>query len=142
MERERRGIQPGTVTAVVACLALVVQTSLSAHEKGQGKHWMAPREAAERRNPVAPTKDSIKRGKIFFQTHCVSCHGGQGRGDGAAVSGLPQKPPDLGKMARRHPDGDLAWKIAEGRGAMPGWKPTLSEGDIWDLVNFIRSLGR
>ncbi len=62
--------------------------------------------------------------------------------DGVAVSGLRQKPPDLGKMAYHHPDGDLAWKIAEGRGAMPGWRETLSDEDIWDLVNFIRSLGR
>jgi mono/diheme cytochrome c family protein len=45
-------------------------------------------------------------------------------------------------MARHHPDGDLAWKIAEGRGAMPGWKQILPEKNMWDLVNFIRSLGR
>jgi hypothetical protein len=25
-------------------------------------------------------------------------------------------------MAAHHPDGDLAWKIANGRGAMPPWK--------------------
>jgi mono/diheme cytochrome c family protein len=131
---------------VVIVLAIsfgnVPESVLSAHEKGESKHWMAPREAANRRNPVARTRDSIERGKILFQTHCVCCHGEKGRGDGAAVLGLRQKPPDLGKMARHHPDGDLAWKIAEGRGAMPGWKQILPEEAIWDLVNFVRSLGR
>jgi mono/diheme cytochrome c family protein len=132
----------GTMTAFVTCLALMLQTSLSAHEKGQSKHWRAPKEAAERHNPVARTDDSIGRGRTLFRVHCNSCHGEQGRGDGAAVASLRQKPPDLWKMAHHHPDGDLAWKIAEGRGAMPGWKQTLPEEDIWHLVNFIRSLGR
>ena len=44
-------------------------------------------------------------------------------------------------MAGSHTDGDLAWKIAAGRGAMPGWKDSLTEKQIWDIVNFIQSLG-
>jgi mono/diheme cytochrome c family protein len=40
-----------------------------------------------------------------------------------------------------HPAGDLAWKIAEGRGPMPGWKDWFSDTEIWHLVNFIQSLG-
>ena len=53
---------------------------------------------------------------------------------------LPLKPPaaNLKVMAPQHSDGDLAWKIAEGRGAMPPWKGTLSENDIWDVVNYIK----
>ena len=37
-------------------------------------------------------------------------------------------------------NGDIAWKIAEGRGAMPGFKERLTDEQIWDLVNFIQSL--
>jgi len=44
-------------------------------------------------------------------------------------------------MAGHHPDGDYAWKIANGRGAMPAWSGSLTENQIWDLVNFIQSLG-
>ena len=43
-------------------------------------------------------------------------------------------------MAGHHPDGDLAWKIANGRGAMPAWKGTLTQTQIWALVTYIRSL--
>ena len=43
-------------------------------------------------------------------------------------------------MSGMHEDGDIAWKIAVGRGAMPGFKEKLSQEQIWDLVNFIQSL--
>jgi mono/diheme cytochrome c family protein len=44
-------------------------------------------------------------------------------------------------MAGQHSDGDFAWKIANGRGPMPAWKSVLQENQIWDLVNFIQTLG-
>jgi mono/diheme cytochrome c family protein len=37
-------------------------------------------------------------------------------------------------------DGELFWKISEGRGAMVGWKLIISEEDRWHLVNYIRTL--
>ncbi len=43
-------------------------------------------------------------------------------------------------MAGHHPDGDFAWKITNGRGPMPGWKGTLTDEQIWNVVNFIQSL--
>jgi len=103
-------------------------------------HWMAPEEAAKRRNPIAATHASIMRGRKLFQANCVSCHGAQGKGDGPAAAALNPKPADLTAMAGLHPDGDFAWKIANGRGPMPAWKGTLTENQIWDLVNFIQSL--
>jgi mono/diheme cytochrome c family protein len=36
-------------------------------------------------------------------------------------------------------DGELFWKISNGRGAMPPWKH-LPENDRWDIVNYIRTL--
>jgi mono/diheme cytochrome c family protein len=104
-------------------------------------HWMAPAAEAERRNPVKADSASRSRGGGLFETHCASCHGAQGRGDGAAGKALVPKPADLAAMAGQHPDGDFAWKIAYGRGPMPGWKAVLRERDIWDLVNFIQGLG-
>jgi mono/diheme cytochrome c family protein len=106
-----------------------------------GAHWMAPQEAAAKRNPVPADTASISRGKKLFATNCVVCHGPGGRGDGPAGAALNPKPVDLTKMAGQHSDGDFAWKIANGRGPMPAWKSVLQENQIWDLVNFIQSLG-
>jgi mono/diheme cytochrome c family protein len=102
-------------------------------------HWSAPEQEAKRRNPVPANPGSIERGKILFQAHCASCHGQTGRGDGAAGKVLSPSPADLRMAATHHPDGDLAWKIATGRGPMPAWKGALSDDQIWDLVKFIKT---
>ena len=110
-----------------------------AHDhKGAAAHWMAPQKAARRPNPVAATTASVQRGAKLYSQYCVSCHGSKGRGDGPAAAALNPRPSDLVTMAPRHPDGGLAWKIAEGRGAMPPWKGTLSENQIWDVVNYLK----
>lgn len=109
-------------------------------EPAEAGHWMAPEDAAKRKNPVAADAASIARGKKLFQANCASCHGARGKGDGPAGRALKPKPADLAAMAGRHPDGDFAWKIANGRGPMPAWKGTLSEAQIWDTVNFVQSL--
>ena len=112
---------------------------------GQGDaaaaHWMAPEEAAKRSNPVKADKTSAARGKKLFETNCASCHGNSGKGDGPAAKALNPKPADLAVMAGQHPDGDFAWKIENGRGPMPAWKGTLTQNQIWDLVNHVQSLG-
>jgi mono/diheme cytochrome c family protein len=108
------------------------------HEGHEKNHWSAPAKEAGRKNPVAADKASLERGGKLFKTYCASCHGEKGKGDGTAGTGITPKPSDLTRMAKYHKDGDLAWKIAIGRGPMPGWKSTLTENQIWDLVNFIK----
>ena len=135
---------------VIITIAILVGSLLhftsSAHEKVHSKkshghaHWSVPPEAAKRANPIPSDQESIARGKELFQTHCAVCHGSAGRGDGPAAAGLNPKPPDLVKMAGHHTDGDIAWKIENGRGAMPAWKGKLKGEEIWNLTNFIQAL--
>ena len=110
------------------------------HQNHQGAHWASPKEAAARINPVVSNEASIARGAKSFATSCASCHGKQALGDGLAGASLNPKPTNLKAMSGGHSDGDFAWKIANGRGAMPAWKGSLSENEIWDLVNFIQDL--
>lgn len=118
------------------------ETSAASMEHGEmHEHWTAPREAAERPNPVPADRASLLRGKALYQRYCVACHGRSGRGDGPAGATLAAKPSNLREMAKMHAAGDLAWKIANGRGPMPAWKKVLTEHQIWDLVNFIQNLG-
>jgi mono/diheme cytochrome c family protein len=107
---------------------------------GQNAHWMSPEKESARVNPIKRDKDSIARGAALYEKNCAACHGAKARGDGPAGKALNPKPADLKKMSGGHPDGDFAWKISIGRGAMPGWKGSLSENQIWDLVNYIQSL--
>ena len=135
------------IVTIAMLLGLPILYTSSAHEKDQSKistrhgHWSAPPEAAKRANPIPADQTSISRGENLFSTYCISCHGPGGKGDGPAAAGLNPKPPNLVKMAGHHPDGDIAWKIANGRGPMPGWKKIITEEDIWHLTNFIQNLG-
>ena len=106
----------------------------------QHEHWTVPDDAASRPNPVPADKASRERGGALYRVHCAACHGSGGRGDGPAGAALKPKPTNLSEMAGHHPDGELAWKIENGRGPMPAWKGTLTQGQIWDVVNFIRGL--
>jgi mono/diheme cytochrome c family protein len=98
--------------------------------------------AAFARNPVPRTAQSIERGRRLFQQDCAVCHGERGRGDGPAAAGLRTRLDDLSTIAPPpiFPDGVVAYRIANGADLMPAWKSVLSDNDIWDLINFIRSL--
>jgi len=78
----------------------------------------------------------------LFQQYCAACHGAEGRGDGPAAGALSQRPEDLTQIAAPpyFPDGVVAYRIANGGEVMPAWKSVLKADEIWDLINFIRSL--
>ena len=109
-------------------------------DHGKGAHWMSPEGEAEKPNPIKADTVSIERGRKSYAILCATCHGATAMGDGAAGATLDPKPTNLKAMSGGHPDGDFAWKIANGRGAMPAWKSILNENKIWDLVNFIQDL--
>lgn len=94
------------------------------------------------RNPIPRSVESIARGRQLFAQDCAVCHGAEGRGDGVAAAGLPRRPEDLSKIAPPpvFPDGVVAYRIRNGVNMMPAFKGALSESEIWDLLNFIRSL--
>ena len=127
-------------------ITLIVSPDSWGHERSKSEiprkhgHWTAPPEASKRVSPIPSDDKSINRGKRLFQTHCSICHGPQGKATGPAAARLNTKPPNLVKMAGHHTDGDIAWKIENGRGSMPAWKDRLKEIEIWDLTNFIQTL--
>jgi mono/diheme cytochrome c family protein len=92
-------------------------------------------------NPVAPTADSIARGRELFQQNCVSCHGVDGRGDGPEAASLNPAPTDFRLHMPLHTDPQFYAFIADGyRGTqMPAFDSAFSDEDIWNLVNFLRS---
>lgn len=106
---------------------------------GHGHEWMAPQSAANRDNPIAATSSSLTKGKKLFLSNCAYCHGEDTRGMTAEEAGLDTSPPDLKKRLDNHTDGDFFWKIQQGRGEMPSFQESLSEQEIWHVINFIKS---
>lgn len=106
--------------------------------------WKAPKEAAEKKNPVAATPASLKQAKALYEQECSVCHGSKGDGKGPGAAGL-NKPAgsftDAAMMAEET-DGSLFYKISEGRMPMLTFKGRLSEEQRWSLVNYIRTFAK
>jgi mono/diheme cytochrome c family protein len=103
--------------------------------------WVAPEAEKGRKNPLASDSNAIGQGEKIAKTNCVSCHGAKGKGDGAAAVALNPKPADwTSQKVQAESDGEIFWKISNGRGAMPPWKH-LAENDRWAVIRYIRSLG-
>ena len=103
--------------------------------------WLSPAASAAKKNPIAPTQDSIAAGQKIYSKTCAMCHGKGGDADGPAVIELNIHPAKLSdpKLANES-DGSLFWKITTGKKPMPTYGKRLSETDRWNLVNYIRTL--
>jgi mono/diheme cytochrome c family protein len=120
----------------IGIAALLVGGVGVAGVSAQGE-WKAPADAKAVKNPVKGPGNAKKA----VETNCVSCHGASGKGDGVAAAALPPpKPADwTSAKVQSQTDGEIFWKISNGRGAMPPWKH-LPEKERWEIVNYLRTL--
>jgi mono/diheme cytochrome c family protein len=98
-------------------------------------------DAQKLKSPIAYTKKSIDRGRVIFLQNCTSCHGENGKAEGSLIADATDlTTPSLYKSGAS--EGEIFRSIRDGAGdQMPAFKSQLgSETDIWNLVNFIRSL--
>ncbi len=103
--------------------------------------WKAPEEAKKLKNPTVNMDISVQSGKKLYRSRCAVCHGKTGLGDGPGGKALVPQPESLKTpLVQNQTDGELFWKISNGRNDMIKWEPILSEQQRWDLVNYIRSI--
>lgn len=122
----------------VAALALATLSGVGG-AWAQGA-WVAPAAEKAKKNPMAGGAKAVDAGKKVAQTNCVLCHGESGKGNGPGAAALTPKPADwTSKKVQDESDGEIFWKISNGRGPMPSWKH-LPENDRWAVVHYIRSL--
>lgn len=101
---------------------------------------------AARKNPVAATAASITAGRALYGKNCRHCHGLRLKGDGPLAPKDP-KPADLtdGKWDHGSSDGEIFAVIWNGAPApkseMKPMKGTLTEKNVWEIINYIRSMG-
>jgi mono/diheme cytochrome c family protein len=110
----------------------------------------APAEFLATTNPLTASSGAIAAGKTLFlktaqPVACVMCHGEQGDGKGLMGAALVPPPRNFtcGAMMKDIPDGQLFWIIkngSPGTGMMPF--AGLSDEQVWQLVQYIRSLAK
>jgi mono/diheme cytochrome c family protein len=124
----------------VALLALIaLSIVLGVTHRGQ---WNIPEEAKRRENPIPPSAQALDAARVVYSDHCERCHGKTGKGDGADATKFSTSPRDLtdGSRMSAQSDGELFYKISEGRRPMPEFKTKLTEEQRWQLVLLMRSL--
>jgi mono/diheme cytochrome c family protein len=127
---------------LIALCALIGLFVFGASFRSQPKPWTVPAAAASKANPVKTSAESVSEGKALWSQHCASCHGKSGLGDGPKAAQLKTEPGDFTKAATQsQSDGSMFYKISEGRDDMPSFKKKIPEQeDIWNLVNYLRTL--
>lgn len=90
------------------------------------------------------TQAQVSQGQVLFADHCATCHGAQGQGANnwtqANALGVRPAPPLNGSgHAWHHSLADLTQTVAQGRGAMPAWKGTLSEAEIMATLAWVQN---
>ncbi len=107
------------------------------------KTWTAPATADKETNPIVSSAAAIEAGKTVYKSKCIDCHGPKGKGDGPKSADLDKNPQDFTKAEfQRQSDGSIFWKITEGRKPMPAFKNELSKDQRWQVVLYLRTLGK
>ena len=138
-----RGVRWRVVTCAIAvALGGALVTAWAAEPSGGGAEaWKAPARAARKKNPIPADEKSIAAGKVLYEHECLACHGKSGKGDGPSAKDLERSPGDLSSPhVAAQSDGELFWKITEGRKPMPSFEKKFSDDERWQIVNYIRTL--
>lgn len=136
----RRVLGLAVVSLIAGCAPLIGVTGFS-----QDPHPPSPHrhpEAQKLKNPIPGDESSITEGRKLYLRHCASCHGSSGKGDGsmALAGGTPSNLVDE-TWDHGSSDGEIFVVIREGTSSdMESYKDRLTEKQIWQLVNYIRSL--
>ena len=130
-------------TVVFAISGLIMFNMISGFKTSNDKKpWPVPDNYKNMKNPVASGAESIANGKTLYSTHCKSCHGTKGLGDGSKAAQLKTEPGNFSTAEfQAQTDGALFYKSSEGRDDMPSFKKKIPDADDrWSVVNFMRTL--
>ena len=132
-----------TMRSLVSTLvaAIFVSVTIGAAQAPKGGN---PK-AAAMKNPVAATANSITKGRQAYNRACRQCHGPDGLGDGPLAPKNPS-PANLtdAEWTYGSSDGEIFSIISNGVGGnseMKGVRSEMTATDMWNIVNFIRSIG-
>ena len=93
-------------------------------------------------NPLIPTEENLKLGKVKYDIYCSVCHGYLADGKSRLNGNFPEPPTLHSNKVRNWTDGRIYHVIMEGQNVMPSYAHQLSEKERWAVINYIRVLQR
>ena len=103
--------------------------------------WVVPEKYKNMENPYAEDEDDDEIGADLWRTHCKSCHGKKGKGDGTKAGELETELRSfLDESVQAQTDGVLYYKAIIGRDEMPNFEKKIPDvRERWLLINYIRT---
>jgi mono/diheme cytochrome c family protein len=125
-------------------LLLIVIAGALVYVAYENRPWSVPEEAKQRRNPVPSSPAVLSVIRPIYLDKCAVCHGDFGKGDGHDAKLYDPRPTNFSDAIQigTATDGELFYKLSEGRRPMPSFKKRLSEEQRWQLVLLIRSFAK
>ncbi len=81
---------------------------------------------------------TLASGRLIYDQACAACHGADGSG---ALPNTPDYTLEETREALASNSGEALCIVAEGRNNMPGWKETLTEDEMWQVLTYLASIG-
>lgn len=101
------------------------------------QEWIVPDNKIYEAASFSFSQDIEKAGRKIYNSSCQSCHGTPGKENFITLNPVPG---DLSMpKAQEQKDGELFFKITEGRGPMPSFKNILSSDKRWAIIAYLRS---
>ena len=119
-------------------LLIIILFSLLSPAKAQ--EWKVPDVKKKKTASFKFTSETVKNGETLFKTYCAACHGVPGKMSFAVMTPSPGDPAtDKFQMQN---DGQLYYKISNGRSPMPSFKNVLSDKERWTVISYFRSFNK
>lgn len=141
------------IVAAIAMVASMIRRGFSTHDEPSSleatvartmRHWTAPSDLRDRKNPVPVTTQVLAESRAHFADHCAVCHGNDGKGGGMGRQMYPKAPDMTRATTQSLSDGELFSIIENGvrLTGMPGFGSGTADSAYgsWGLVHFIRHL--
>ena len=93
---------------------------------------------------MAATSANLIAGIKIYKTSCAVCHGASDGKPSNIATGLFQHAPQFaGDLLTEHPENRINWFVTHGVRftGMPAFTNSLSEGQIWQVVLFLKHMG-
>jgi mono/diheme cytochrome c family protein len=105
--------------------------------------WPVPEAAKQMKNPLQFSSTTLATAHTVYRDKCVNCHGDSGKGDGSDAASYYPAPTNFTDHRQMDPltDGEIFYRITNGRRPMPSFKRKLTDEQRWQLVLLIRSFG-
>jgi mono/diheme cytochrome c family protein len=134
----KKGRQLRLILFFCALGLIVLSTGLAVFRRPP---WIVPPAEKMRKNPLTPSDANLAAAKEIYKNRCENCHGEKGKGDGSDARMYDPRPSNLTDSIKigKSTDGEIFYRITEGRKPMPSFKKKLTDEQRWQLVLLVHS---